>query len=58
MDPIDLRARRPWEAYLPIVLLVSLILIWAVSWPIIKVGVRDVTPQAHNGCRPRKRRRV
>ena len=21
-------------------------------------GVRDVTPQAHNGCRPRKRRRV
>ncbi len=22
------------------------------------VGVRDVTPQAHNGCRPRKRRRV
>jgi small subunit ribosomal protein S11 len=20
--------------------------------------VRDVTPQAHNGCRPRKRRRV
>lgn len=22
------------------------------------VGVRDVTPQAHNGCRPRKRRRL
>ena len=22
------------------------------------LGVRDVTPQAHNGCRPRKRRRV
>ena len=22
------------------------------------IGVRDVTPQAHNGCRPRKRRRV
>ena len=22
------------------------------------VSVRDVTPQAHNGCRPRKRRRV
>ncbi len=22
------------------------------------MGVRDVTPQAHNGCRPRKRRRV
>ncbi len=22
------------------------------------VGVRDVTPQAHNGCRPRKRRRM
>ena len=21
-------------------------------------GVKDVTPQAHNGCRPRKRRRV
>jgi small subunit ribosomal protein S11 len=21
-------------------------------------AVRDVTPQAHNGCRPRKRRRV
>ena len=21
-------------------------------------GIRDVTPQAHNGCRPRKRRRV
>ena len=21
-------------------------------------GVRDVTPQAHNGCRPKKRRRV
>ncbi|MFM9163991.1 MAG: 30S ribosomal protein S11, partial [Solirubrobacterales bacterium] len=21
-------------------------------------SVRDVTPQAHNGCRPRKRRRV
>ena len=22
------------------------------------ISVRDVTPQAHNGCRPRKRRRV
>ena len=22
------------------------------------LGVKDVTPQAHNGCRPRKRRRV
>jgi small subunit ribosomal protein S11 len=22
------------------------------------IGVKDVTPQAHNGCRPRKRRRV
>lgn len=22
------------------------------------VGVKDVTPQAHNGCRPRKRRRL
>jgi len=22
------------------------------------LGVRDVTPQAHNGCRPKKRRRV
>ncbi len=22
------------------------------------MGVRDITPQAHNGCRPRKRRRV
>jgi small subunit ribosomal protein S11 len=22
------------------------------------IAVRDVTPQAHNGCRPRKRRRV
>jgi len=22
------------------------------------MGVKDVTPQAHNGCRPRKRRRV
>lgn len=22
------------------------------------VGVKDVTPQAHNGCRPRKRRRM
>src|SRR6476620_6335000 len=22
------------------------------------LSVRDVTPQAHNGCRPRKRRRV
>ena len=21
-------------------------------------GIKDVTPQAHNGCRPRKRRRV
>jgi len=21
-------------------------------------AIRDVTPQAHNGCRPRKRRRV
>ncbi len=21
-------------------------------------SIRDVTPQAHNGCRPRKRRRV
>ena len=22
------------------------------------ISVKDVTPQAHNGCRPRKRRRV
>lgn len=44
MDPIDLRVRKPSEAYLPVALLVSLIVIWAVSWPIIKVGVRDVTP--------------
>jgi small subunit ribosomal protein S11 len=22
------------------------------------IGIRDITPQAHNGCRPRKRRRV
>jgi small subunit ribosomal protein S11 len=25
---------------------------------LVVISVRDVTPQAHNGCRPRKRRRV
>ena len=38
--------------------LVSAVPAWLQAAGLEIMGVRDVTPQAHNGCRPRKRRRV
>jgi len=34
------------------------VIAWESAGGLEVTGVKDVTPQAHNGCRPRKRRRV
>ena len=47
-------AREPWQ----VALAMLLIGFQLGNTGIMLAGIRDVTPQAHNGCRPRKRRRV